>query len=110
MDTGAMKRDRQRALIELVQLSRDMLVAGEADDWHRVERLEARRRQGVERWFAQPVELVERDLAEAAIQEILSLNQQLEGLAHKRRAALGGKIRQSRQGRVATRAYRRCAP
>lgn len=105
-----MDTDRIRQLVEIIGLSKEMLVKARDHDWERVAELEVTRKALVVSCFQRPT--AEQDAPEvaAAIKEILRLNQEVSEKGRQYQEGLVGEIHTDNIGRAAKAAYRNCAP
>ncbi len=101
-----METTRRRKLMDIVDLSRDMLNTARDSEWEKVAELEARRKQFVMEYFSRPVGTREAPEVAAAIKEILKLNQEVTELGKRSSEALQEQIQVHNRGRAATSAYR----
>ena len=100
---------RSQQLRDIIELSKDMLLKAQANEWERVAELEVARKTLVTRCFQQPASGQDAPEVAAAIKEILSLNQQVTQLGQKYQEQIGCDIRTSKVGRNASAAYLGCA-
>ena len=100
---------RSQQLMDIIELSKDMLSKAQANEWELVAELETRRKTLVTRCFQQPASGQDAPEVAAAIKEILSLNQQVTQLGQKYQEQIGCDIHTSKVGRNASAAYLGCA-
>ena len=105
-----MMSERTRQLVEIIGLSKEILVQAREHAWERVAELETSRKALVMRCFQQPA--AEQDVPEvaAAIKEILRLNQDVSEIGRQYQEKLVGEIHTGKIGRAATTAYLNCSP
>lgn len=100
-----MEQLRTRQLVQIVDLSRQMLELAGALQWDQVTELEAQRKQLVLACFQNPASEQDAEEVGAAIREILQLNEQISELGRDCRAQLGGEIRNHKLRSNAATAY-----
>ncbi len=101
--------NRGQQLRDIIELSKDMLVKAQANEWGLVAGLETRRKALVMRCFQQPTSGQDAPEVAVAIKEILSLNQQVTVLGRQYQEQIGCDIHTNKLGRNASAAYLGCA-
>ena len=100
---------RSQQLRDIIELSKDMLLKAQANQWDLMAEVETRRKALVKRCFQQPTSGQDAPEVAAAIKEILSLNQQVTMLGRQYQEQIGCDIHTSKVGRTASAAYLGCA-
>ena len=104
-----MHSKRSQQLEQILLLSQDMLTKAADHEWGLVAEIEARRRDMLTRCFQQAAQQQQGGEVEAAIKEILRLNQEISDLGKRYRDQLGSEINTNKLGRAASAAYLGCA-
>jgi hypothetical protein len=100
-----MTTSRRQQLVEITQLSKEMLETARRMEWGKVAELEARRKPLIMKYFREPVPEQDAEEVAAVIKEILNFDQQLAELGRQCQTALGSEIRTHNRGNAATSAY-----
>ncbi|MEJ1298708.1 MAG: flagellar protein FliT [Candidatus Sedimenticola sp. (ex Thyasira tokunagai)] len=95
-------------LREALKLTGAMLQAAEKGEWDALQMMDEERRRLVEAWVAHKEASVDRESATAMMNEMISLNQQMQQLAIAAKQQLMDDFKGIRKKRAATDAYSKC--